>query len=486
MAAVSTPDAVCLLTAGGRRKRLPSFRNIAERTMSDQKEIWLEHLSALAAAGSLVDNSLYAKYDVKRGLRDISGKGVLAGLTHIGEVQGLAGGNLCSAPGRLIYRGIDICEIVEGTLAEGRSGFEETCYLLLFGELPGRRDLEQFQALLADYRQLPHDFVHDSILTLSSHDVMNAMAQSVLALYVLDKRADDTDIPNVLRQSLLLIATLPLLAAYCYQAYAYRFESKSLVIHSPRPELSTAANFLHMLRADSSYTPLEAQLLDLALVLHAEHGGGNNSSFTVHVVSSSGTDTYSAITAALGSLKGPRHGGANIKVVQMFEDMKQQVADWESDLQVERYLCKLLNREAFDRSGLIYGIGHAVYSVSDPRSLILRDHVRRLAHEKGLTAEMQLYEKVENLAPEIIGRTRKIYKGVSANVDFYSGLLYRLLDIPPELFTPLFAMARIVGWSAHRIEELANSGKIIRPAYKSVASQRHYVPMGERESQGCR
>jgi citrate synthase len=454
--------------------------------MRDEQDLWLEQLSSLATSSTLVDNTLYARYDVKRGLRDISGTGVLAGLTHIGEVQGLADGNRASAPGCLIYRGIDISEIVEGTLAEGRSGFEETCYLLLFGELPGRRELERFEALLADYRQLPHDFVHDSILTLSSHDVMNAMAQSVLALYVLDKRADDTDIPNVLRQSLRLIATFPLLAAYCYQAHAYRYQNKSLIIHSPRSDLSTAANFLHMLRPDSVYTPLEAQLLDLALVLHAEHGGGNNSSFTVHVVSSSGTDTYSAITAALGSLKGPRHGGANIKVVQMFEDMKQQVSDWDDDLQVESYLCKLLNKEAFDRSGLIYGIGHAVYSVSDPRSLILRDHVRRLAIEKGLSAEMRLYEKVENLAPAVIGRTRKIYKGVSANVDFYSGLLYRLLEIPPDLFTPLFAMARIVGWSAHRIEELANSGKIIRPAYKSVASRRHYVPIAERGDADCR
>ena len=311
---------------------------------------------------------------------------------------------------------------------------------------------------------------------------MNAMAQTVLALYVLDDRADATDIPNVLRQSLLLIATFPLLTAYCYRAHAYRYGNQSLIVHSPRPELSTAANFLHMLRDDSRYTPLEAQLLDLALVLHAEHGGGNNSSFTVHVVSSSGTDTYSAVTAALGSLKGPRHGGANFKVVQMFEDLKRQVSDWDDDRQIETYLSKLLNKEAFDRSGLIYGIGHPVYSVSDPRTLILRQQVQKLAHERGLSAEMRLYEKVERLAPGIIGHTRKMYKGVSANVDFYSGFLYRLLDIPPELFAPLFAMARIAGWSAHRIEELANAGKIIRPNYRRVAPLRHYVPLADRGS----
>lgn len=447
--------------------------------MGNKDNVWLEHLSAKATSSSLVDSSLYATYDVKRGLRDISGKGVLAGLTQIGEVQGYTtvGDSSVPGPGCLIYRGIEISEIVNGFLADGRAGFEETCYLLLFGELPDPRELERFQKLLVSYRALPRDFVHDSMLTLSSRDVMNAMAQTVLALYVLDDRADATDIPNVLHQSLKLIATFPLLAAYCYRAHGYRYGKKSLVIHSPRPELSAAANFLHMLRDDSRYTPLEAQLLDLALVLHAEHGGGNNSTFTTRVVTSSGTDTYSAITAALASLKGPRHGGANIKVVQMFEDLKQRVSDWDDDLQVEEYLCKLLNKEAFDRSGLIYGIGHAVYSVSDPRSLILRTHVEKLAREKGLEAEMRLYERVEKLAPEIIGRTRKMYKGVSANVDFYSGFLYRLLDIPLELFTALFAMARIAGWSAHRIEELANAGKIIRPAYKSVAARRHYTPL---------
>lgn len=450
--------------------------------MDKNEQAWLEQLTAMAVSSSLVDSSLYAQYDVKRGLRDISGKGVLAGLTQIGEVQAQTqvGDSSMPGPGCLIYRGIDINEIVGGFLAEGREGFEETCYLLLFGELPDSEELARFKRLLAENRALPENFVHDAILKLSSRDVMNAIAQNVLALYVFDDRADDIDIQNVLRQCILLIATFPVLSAYSYRAYTYQYANKSLVIHSPNPELSTAANFLHMLRRDSQYTALEAQLLDLALVLHAEHGGGNNSSFTVHVVTSSATDTYSAIAAALGSLKGPRHGGANVKVVQMFEDLKKNVSNWDDDRQLEDYLLKLLNKEAFDRSGLIYGIGHAVYSVSDPRALILQDHVERLAREKGLMDEMRLYEKVATLAPEIIGHVRKMYKGVSANIDFYSGFLYRLLDIPPELFTPLFAMARIAGWSAHRIEELANAGKIIRPAYKSVTPRRHYVPLEER------
>ncbi len=450
--------------------------------MSRDEHAWFAQLSDMATDSSQVEASLYAKYEVKRGLRDISGKGVLAGLTQIGEVQAytLVGDESVPGPGRLIYRGIDISEIVSGFLAEGRIGFAETCYLLLFGELPDPAELKRFEGLLSRYRTLSEDFIHDSILKLPSRDIMNAMAQSVLALYTLDDQADDLAIPNVLRQCLQLIAAFPLLAAYSYQAHAYRYGNKSLVIHSPKAELGTAANFLHMLRHDSRYTPLEVRLLDLALVLHAEHGGGNNSSFTTHVVTSSGTDTYSAIAAALCSLKGPRHGGANVKVVRMFEDMKRHLTDWDDDSQIEAYLRKLLNKEAFDRSGLIYGVGHAVYSVSDPRTLILREHLEILSKEKGLEEEMNLYKKVETLAPEIIGHARKMYKGVSANVDFYSGFLYRVLDIQPELFTPLFAIARIAGWSAHRIEELANAGKIIRPAYKSVAPQRNYVPLPER------
>ena len=447
--------------------------------MKRNESEWIERLSGMAVASSQVDSALYAKYDVKRGLRDVNGKGVLAGLTQIGDVQAHPEGDE-TGPGHLIYRGMDIEALVAGFLPEGRPGFEETCYLLLSGELPNRGELDDFRARLASYRALPDDFVHDSLLKLSSRDMMNAMAQSILALYVFDDRADDVSIPNVLRQCLKLVATFPLLAAYSYQAYVYYYGKGSLVIHAPRPELSTAENFLHMLRNDSRYTPLEAQLLDLALVLHAEHGGGNNSSFTTHVVSSSLTDTYSAIAAAMGSLKGPRHGGANLKVVQMFEDLKREVQDWANEKQIADYLQRLLKKDAFDRAGLVYGIGHAVYSVSDPRTIILRGQVEKLAAEKGLAEEMALYERVERLAPEIIGHERKMYKGVSANVDFYSGFLYRLLEIPPELFTPIFAMARIAGWSAHRLEELANGGKIIRPAYKSVAPRRSYVPLAER------
>ena len=447
--------------------------------MKKNESEWIERLSGMAVASSQVDSALYAKYDVKRGLRDVNGKGVLAGLTQIGDVQAHPEGD-ATGPGHLIYRGMDVEDLVAGFLPEGRPGFEETCYLLLSGELPNRAELADFRGLLGSYRILPDDFVHDSLLKLSSRDMMNAMAQSILALYVFDDRADDVSIPNVLRQCLKLVATFPLLAAYSYQAYVYYYGKGSLVIHAPRPDLSTAENFLHMLRNDSRYTPLEAQLLDLALVLHAEHGGGNNSSFTTHVVTSSLTDTYSAIAAAMGSLKGPRHGGANAKVVAMFEDLKREVQDWANEKQIADYLQRLLKKDAFDRAGLIYGIGHAVYSVSDPRTIILRGQVEKLAAEKGLAEEMALYERVERLAPEIIGHERKMYKGVSANVDFYSGFLYRLLEIPPELFTPIFAIARIAGWSAHRLEELANGGKIIRPAYKSVAPRRSYVPLAER------
>lgn len=447
--------------------------------MKKTEQEWVDQLSTMATASSQVDSALYAKYDVKRGLRDVNGKGVLAGLTQIGEVQAHPEGDE-TGPGHLIYRGMDVEDIVAGFLPEGRPGFEETCYLLLGGELPNRAELAEFRELLGSYRALPDDFVHDSLLKLSSRDMMNAMAQSILALYVFDERADDVSLPNVMRQCLKLVATFPLLAAYSYQAYVYYYGKGSLVIHAPKPELSTAENFLHMLRNDSRYTPLEAQLLDLALVLHAEHGGGNNSSFTTHVVTSSLTDTYSAIAAAMGSLKGPRHGGANAKVVAMFEELKREVKDWTDEKQIADYLQRLLKKDAFDRAGLIYGIGHAVYSTSDPRTLILRGQVEKLAAEKGLAEEMALYERVERLAPEIIGNTRKMYKGVSANVDFYSGFLYRLLGIPPELFTPIFAMARIAGWSAHRIEELANGGKIIRPAYKAVTPRRAYVPMAQR------
>ncbi|MFZ5985756.1 MAG: citrate/2-methylcitrate synthase [Bacillota bacterium] len=442
----------------------------------------LDGLSNMAVKSSYIEPELFSKYAVKRGLRDIDGKGVLVGLTEIGEVHSyiIDENEMVPVPGRLIYRGVDISDIVNGFLEDGRYGFEETSYLLLFGNLPNKKELSDFEHLISHYRKLPGDFARDMILKAPSKDIMNVLARSVLALYSFDDAADDTSVKNVLKQCIRLIANFPTIAVYGYQAFSHYHGDNSLFIHTPRPDLSTAENILHMLRPDSKYTKLEATLLDLALVLHAEHGGGNNSSFVTHVVTSSGTDTYSVMAAALGSLKGPRHGGANIKVVQMFEDMKQNLKDWKDDEEVSNYLMKLLSKEAFDRSGLIYGIGHAVYSISDPRCVILKEHAQQLAKEKGLEDEFNLYAKVEQLAPGVISNVRKMYKGVSANVDFYSGFVYRMLDLPPEMFTPIFAISRIVGWSAHRIEEIVNSGKIIRPAYKSVAKKRDYTAMDKR------
>ncbi len=444
---------------------------------------WIAPLADLAIECSIINPELYSKYDVKRGLRDISGRGVLAGLTEIGEVHSyiIDENEMIPCPGKLYYRGYDIEEIVQGFMSENRFGFEETCYLLLFGDLPGKEKLQEFEKNLGRLRKLPPDFTRDIIMKAPSRDLMNALARCVLALYSFDDKADDNSIPNVLRQCLEMIAYFPLLAVYGYQAYTHYLKKNSLFIHSPKPELSTAENILHMLRPDSKYTRLEAELLDLALVLHAEHGGGNNSTFTAHVVTSTGTDTYSVMAAALGSLKGPRHGGANIKVVQMFDDIKENIKDWNDDEEIANYLEKLLKKEAFDRSGLIYGMGHAVYSLSDPRAEIFKQHVGDLAHHKGLDKEFKLYSKIETLAPEVIARHRKIYKGVSANIDFYSGFVYRMLGIPEELFTPVFAIARVAGWSAHRIEELVNNGKIIRPAYKSITPRRGYIPMENRK-----
>lgn len=442
----------------------------------------LAKLSQMAVKSSLIDPELFSKYEVKRGLRDINGRGVLVGLTEIGEVHAyiMDENEMIPVPGRLIYRGIDITDLVNGFISEGRFGFEETCYLLLFGSLPNSKELAEFQDLITHYHRLPDDFARDIILKAPSKDIMNALSRSVLSLYSFDDNPEDISVQNVLRQCLQLIAVFPSIAVYGYQAYNHYHGNNSLFIHSPKPGLSMAENILYMLRPDRNYTKLEAVLLDLALVLHAEHGGGNNSSFVTHVVTSSGTDTYSVMAAALGSLKGPRHGGANIKVVQMFEDLKTNVEDWTDEEEVQNYLERILNKEAFDRSGLIYGMGHAVYSISDPRAVIFKDYVARLAQEKGLEAEYELYATVERLAPEVIGKVRRIYKGVSANVDLYSGFVYRMLGIPQELFTPIFAISRIVGWSAHRIEEIVNAGKIIRPAYKSVCPRRDYVSLDQR------
>lgn len=431
---------------------------------------------------SAIDPELYTTYDVKRGLRDINGKGVLAGLTEISEMYGyeMINGEAVPCDGRLFYRGISIEDLVGGFHREKPNGFEETAYLLLFGTLPTKQELAEFEEILSIYRILPTNFVRDVIMKAPSSDMMNTLARSVLTLYAYDDKANDTSIPNVLRQCLQLTSIFPLLSAYGYRAHRHYHEGDSLFIHQSQPNLSLAENFLHILRPDSKYTPLEAQILDLALVLHAEHGGGNNSTFTTHVVSSSGTDTYSSTAASLGSLKGPRHGGANLQVVRMFENIMQNVKDWTDEDEVSAYLLKLLNKEAFDRSGLIYGMGHAVYSISDPRATILHKYAKALSEEKGRQKEFALYELVEHLAPKVIAEKRKIYKGVSANVDFYSGFAYNILDLPPELYTPMFAMARIVGWSAHRIEELANNGKIIRPAYKAVHDRVPYIPLDKR------
>lgn len=430
----------------------------------------------------IIDSTLFTKYDVKRGLRDLNGKGVLAGLTTISDVRAteMINGEAVPAHGRLFYRGYDVQDLVRGFTSEGRFGFEEVSYLLLFGKLPTNDELTEFEGLLSKYRSLPQSFVRDIIMKAPSKDMMNTLARSVLTMYSYDEKADDTSLPNVLRQCLQLISAFPLLAIYGYQAFSHYYGENSLYIHQPQPNLTTAENILYLLRPDSKYTPLEAQILDVALVLHMEHGGGNNSTFTTHVVTSSLTDTYSVMAAALGSLKGPRHGGANIKVVQMFEDMKNTLTDWTDEAAVAQYLDDLLEKKAFDHAGLIYGVGHAVYSKSDPRAVIFKSFVEKLSKEKGLEKEFELYSLVERLAPEVISEKRKIYKGVSVNVDFYSGFVYHMLNLPMELYTPIFAIARVVGWSAHRMEELANNGKIIRPAYKPIGEDQEYRSIQDR------
>lgn len=442
-------------------------------------------LSKKCLKNNMIDPEFYNKYDVKRGLRDVNGKGVLTGLTEISEVFSFIekpDGTRIAQDGKLFYRGYDVEDIVKGFTSENRFGFEEVAYLLLFGELPDKANLDDFYKMLDYYRTLPTGFVRDIIMKAPSRDIMNAMSRSVLTMYSYDSNADDTSIPNVLRQCIQLIALFPIFSVYGFQAFQYYHDNQSLIIHTPKPELSTAENILYMLRPDSKYTPLEAKLLDMALVLHAEHGGGNNSTFTTHVVTSSGTDTYSTIAAALGSLKGPKHGGANIKVVNMFEHIKSHVKDFDDEEEIAAYLEKILNKEAFDHSGLIYGMGHAIYSISDPRARVFKGYVERLSNEKGKQREFRLYNNVEKIAARLISQKRKIHKGVSANVDFYSGFVYSMLELPKELFTPLFAVARIAGWSAHRIEELSNSSRIIRPAYENVMPRRPYVKMDSRQS----
>ena len=442
----------------------------------------ISNLTDKLLRNTIIDKDLYAKYDVKRGLRDIDGKGVRTGLTDISEIlqNKIVDGKTVPCDGQLFYRGYDVRDIVKGFVDDGRFGFEEVVYLLLFGEMPNKKELGDFTNMLGAYRTLPTNFVRDVIMKAPSADMMNTLARSVLTLYCYDSNPNDTSIENVLRQSMQLISVFPLLSVYGYQAYNHYLRNQSLYIHVPSPNLSTAEIVLTLLRPDQKYTDLEAKVLDMALVLHAEHGGGNNSSFTTHVVTSSGTDTYSSVAAALCSLKGPKHGGANVRVSKMFEDLKINVTDWNDDEKIENYLRDILDKQAFDRSGLIYGMGHAVYSISDPRARILKEYTGLLAAAKGLKDEYELYKNVERLAPKVIAEKKRIYKGVSANVDFYSGFIYNMLNLPTELYTPLFAVARIAGWSAHRMEELINGNKIIRPAYMSISEHKNYKKLNDR------
>ena len=441
----------------------------------------LSELTRMASKSDIINPKLYEKYDVKRGLRDVNGNGVVCGLTEISEIQAFgkdADGNKIPIDGQLYYRGISIRDLVTGEIGR-RFAFEEASFLLLFGHLPTQAQLDRFCEILSDFRSLPPSFVRDIIMKAPSRDMMNMLARSVLSLYSYDPRPDDVSKKNVLRQSLQLIAQFPLLAVYSQKAYAYYHSDASLFIHKPQKELSTAENILYMLREDCKFSALEAQVLDLCLVLHAEHGGGNNSTFTTHVVTSSGTDTYSSVAASLGSLKGPKHGGANIKVCEMFDCIKEAVPDFDRG-KLKDFVAKILNKEAYDHTGLVYGMGHAVYSLSDPRADILRTFAEKLAAEKHKEEEYEMRKYVAQAAAELIAEKRRIYKGVSPNVDFYSGFVYDMLDLPRELYTPFFAVSRIVGWSAHRMEEITNGGKIIRPGYQAVAPRRPYIPVEQR------
>lgn len=443
---------------------------------------YINDLASKCVENNNIESEQYVIYDVKRGLRDASGKGVLTGLTEVSSIHGTKEemGSKEYCDGELRYRGIDVRDLIGGITQENRFGFEETIYLLLVGKLPTESELKEFSGLLTAYRSLPEGFVRDIIMHAPSGDLMNLLTRSVLSLYSYDKNANDTSIPNVMAQCLQLITVLPMIAIYSYHSYNHFIKGHSLYINSPSHSRSMAENILLMLRRDKKYTALEAKILDIALVLHAEHGGGNNSTFTNHVVTSSGTDTYSAMAASLCSLKGSRHGGANVKVSQMFADIREHIEDWSNEEEISAYLEKILNKQAFDRTGLIYGIGHAVYTKSDPRAIILKKQVEMLSHEKGRHDEFELYSKIEELAPKLLYARQSGRKPICANVDFYSGFLYSMLGIPEELITPLFAIARIAGWSAHRLEEIQNAGKIIRPAYISVKDEVDYVALQNR------
>lgn len=443
----------------------------------------LKKLSELFHATPKFSEETYKQNQVKRGLRDENGAGVITGLTDISDViaKKMIDGVLTPCPGELYYRGIDVQKMIDNYDDELKLGFEEATYLLLFNKLPTKAELIEFQKLLVSFRRIPKNFVRDVIMKAPNKDIMNSLSRSILALYSYDNHALDNSLDNVMRQSLALIALTPIFAVYAYNAHLHYNENKSLIIHRPNPDLSTAENVLYMLRPDRKFTALEAKVLDIAFILHAEHGGGNNSSFTTHVVTSAGTDTYSTITAALCSLKGPRHGGANIKAMEMMADIKKHVKDWEDEDEIRAYLTKMLAGEAYDNSGLIYGMGHAVYSISDPRAQVFKGFVNQLAHEKGRKKEMDLYHRVEAISQELICAKRRVIKGVSANIDFYSGFVYNMLGLPVELFTPMFAIARMSGWCAHRLEELLNNGKIIRPAYVSTNGRNPYVALKDRK-----
>ena len=443
----------------------------------------LKRLEKLAVHNDPINPDLYKKYDVKRGLRNANGTGVLVGLTRIGDVVGyeLKDGEKIAIPGRLIYRGYNVEDLIKDAEQNKQFGFEQCAYLLLFGELPTKEKLERFTSYLGECRILPENFTEDMIMKAPSQDIMNKMARGVLASYSYDDDPENKSVGNVIRQCIQLIARFSTLAAYGYQAKRRYYDNKSMFIHNPKADLSTAESFLRLIRADKSYSRLEAETLDLALILHAEHGGGNNSSLTVHVVSSADTDTYSAIAAAVGSLKGSRHGGANIRVVEMMDELKANVKDWSSEKEVSDYLYKIARKDAYDKSGLIYGMGHAIYTISDPREILLKAKAKELAKEKGFMEEFELYNMIERLAPSIIQEVHNSDKKVCANVDFYSGFVYTMLNIPRELFTPIFAISRIAGWSAHRIEEIVSGGRIYRPAYKNVSPERNFVPLANRK-----
>lgn len=455
---------------------------MSDKRKQNAERDFLQKLSFLAEQNDPIDQGLYQKYDVKRGLRYADGRGVLVGLTRVGDVVGyeMVNGKKTPIPGKLIYRGYNIEDLISDAEKQNEFAYEQTVYLLLFGELPTRKDLDDFRLFLGSKRTLPEHFIEDMIMKAPSNDIMNKMARGVLASYSYDEDPENTCAANNLRQCIELIARFPTLAAYAYQAKRRYYDGKSMYIHNPKPELSTAENLLRLIRPAKKYTKLEADILDLSLILHAEHGGGNNSSLSIHVVSSADTDTYSAVAAAIGSLKGRRHGGANCKVMEMMDDIKKHVKDWSSEKEVGTYLKKIIRKEAGDGSGLIYGQGHAVYTVSDPRAVLLSKKAKELAKEKNCMEEYGLYRLIEKLSPSVFEQEKGTIKQICSNVDFYSGFVYSMLNIPRELFTPIFAVSRVAGWSAHRIEEIVSGGRIYRPAYQSVMSERSYIPMSKR------